>query len=128
MHSAHVNAVTYFLQGFSKEIKIPKTKYVGYIKDYEGATLMGCELNPRIPYTEFSVIIKKQKEVSVRLARVPSAQVHLRWGESCLPGLCVCGLLGVIISVCCDWFATYCFFEGILDSYEGQHVLHGCKK
>lgn len=24
---------------------------------------MGCELNPRIPYTEFSVIIKKQKEV-----------------------------------------------------------------
>lgn len=24
---------------------------------------MGCELNPSIPYTEFSVIIKKQKEV-----------------------------------------------------------------
>lgn len=52
-----------YLQGFSKEIKIPKAKYVGYIKDYEGATLMGCELNPQIPYTEFSVIIKKQKEV-----------------------------------------------------------------
>ncbi|MEQ2159279.1 hypothetical protein GOODEAATRI_021239 [Goodea atripinnis] len=50
-------------QGFSKDIKVPKTKYVGYIKDYEGATLMGCELNPSIPYTEFSVIIKKQKEV-----------------------------------------------------------------
>ncbi|KAG2465175.1 KAT2B acetyltransferase, partial [Polypterus senegalus] len=48
--------------GFSKDIKVPKEKYVGYIKDYEGATLMGCELNPRIPYTEFSVIIKKQKE------------------------------------------------------------------
>lgn len=51
------------LQGFSKDIKVPKAKYVGYIKDYEGATLMGCELNPSIPYTEFSVIIKKQKEV-----------------------------------------------------------------
>lgn len=50
-------------QGFSKDIKVPKSKYVGYIKDYEGATLMGCELNPSIPYTEFSVIIKKQKEV-----------------------------------------------------------------
>lgn len=49
-------------QGFSKDIKVPKAKYVGYIKDYEGATLMGCELNPSIPYTEFSVIIKKQKE------------------------------------------------------------------
>lgn len=53
------------LQGFSKDIKVPKAKYVGYIKDYEGATLMGCELNPSIPYTEFSVIIKKQKEVCV---------------------------------------------------------------
>lgn len=53
------------LQGFSKDIKVPKAKYVGYIKDYEGATLMGCELNPSIPYTEFSVIIKKQKEVWV---------------------------------------------------------------
>lgn len=52
-------------QGFSKDIKVPKAKYVGYIKDYEGATLMGCELNPSIPYTEFSVIIKKQKEVCV---------------------------------------------------------------
>lgn len=36
---------------------------MGYIKDYEGATLMECELNPRIPYTELSHIIKKQKEV-----------------------------------------------------------------
>lgn len=53
-----------FFQGFSKDIKVPKVRYVGYIKDYEGATLMGCELNPRIPYTEFSVIIKKQKEVN----------------------------------------------------------------
>jgi len=28
---------------------------------------MGCELNPRIPYTEFSVIIKKQKEVKAEM-------------------------------------------------------------
>jgi hypothetical protein len=51
-------------QGFSKEIKLPKSVYNGYIKDYEGATLMGCELNPRIIYTEFTAIIRKQKEVS----------------------------------------------------------------
>lgn len=50
-------------QGFSKDIKVPKSRYLGYIKDYEGATLMECELNPRIPYTELSHIIKKQKEV-----------------------------------------------------------------
>lgn len=50
-------------QGFSKDIKLPKSVYNGYIKDYEGATLMGCELNPRIIYTEFTSIIRKQKEV-----------------------------------------------------------------
>lgn len=54
-------------QGFSKEIKLPKSVYNGYIKDYEGATLMGCELNPRIIYTEFTAIIRKQKEVLARL-------------------------------------------------------------
>ncbi|MGH0137833.1 UNVERIFIED_CONTAM: hypothetical protein FKN15_038397 [Acipenser sinensis] len=66
-------------QGFSKDIKVPKAKYVGYIKDYEGATLMGCELNPRIPYTEFSIIIKKQKEgvnnfVQQKFSHLPSKE------------------------------------------------------
>nr|KAG5695104.1 hypothetical protein BaRGS_015080 [Batillaria attramentaria] len=57
-------AIGYFKkQGFSKEIKLPKAAYLGYIKDYEGATLMGCELNPHIKYTEFSHIIRKQKEI-----------------------------------------------------------------
>ncbi|XP_060592593.1 histone acetyltransferase KAT2B-like, partial [Ruditapes philippinarum] len=56
-------AIGYFKkQGFSKDIKLPKSAYLGYIKDYEGATLMGCELNPRICYTEFSKTIRKQKE------------------------------------------------------------------
>lgn len=75
--------LSFALQGFSKEIKIPKTKYVGYIKDYEGATLMGCELNPQIPYTEFSVIIKKQKEVSKGLTHVPLHRSVLV-GMSCI--------------------------------------------
>jgi histone acetyltransferase len=51
-------------QGFSKEIKMPKAQYNGYIKDYEGATLMHCHLNPRIVYTEFTSVIRKQKEVN----------------------------------------------------------------
>lgn len=37
--------------------------YQGYIKDYEGATLMHCELNPRIVYTQFTSVVRKQKEV-----------------------------------------------------------------
>ncbi|XP_076413639.1 histone acetyltransferase KAT2B isoform X5 [Peromyscus maniculatus bairdii] len=78
-------AIGYFKkQGFSKEIKIPKTKYVGYIKDYEGATLMGCELNPQIPYTEFSIIIKKQKEIIKKLIERKQAQIRKVYpGLSC---------------------------------------------
>ena len=39
-------AIGYFKkQGFSKEIKLAKSVYQGYIKDYEGATLMGKHSN-----------------------------------------------------------------------------------
>ncbi|MBZ3879354.1 Histone acetyltransferase KAT2B [Sciurus carolinensis] len=78
-------AIRYFKkQGFSKESKIPKTKYVGYTKDYEGSTLMGCELNPRIPYTEFSAIIKKQKEIIKKLIERKQAQIYKVYpGLSC---------------------------------------------
>ncbi|KAI1902474.1 hypothetical protein AGOR_G00045140 [Albula goreensis] len=78
-------AIGYFKkQGFSKDIKVPKAKYVGYIKDYEGATLMGCELNPSIPYTEFSVIIKKQKEIIKKLIERKQAQIRRVYpGLSC---------------------------------------------
>lgn len=54
-------------QGFSKDIKLARGVYQGYIKDYEGATLMHCELDPRIVYTEFIAVVRKQKEVSIML-------------------------------------------------------------
>ncbi|XP_055113193.1 histone acetyltransferase KAT2A isoform X1 [Symphalangus syndactylus] len=79
-------AIGYFKkQGFSKDIKVPKSRYLGYIKDYEGATLMECELNPRIPYTELSHIIKKQKEVIIKkLIERKQAQIRKVYpGLSC---------------------------------------------
>lgn len=78
-------AIGYFKkQGFSKDIKVPRAKYLGYIKDYEGATLMGCALNPSIPYTEFSVIIKKQKEIIKKLIERKQAQIRKVYpGLSC---------------------------------------------
>lgn len=40
-------AVGYFRkQGFTAHIALPLENYLGYIKDYEGATLMGCQLHP----------------------------------------------------------------------------------
>ncbi|XP_051570612.1 histone acetyltransferase KAT2A-like isoform X2 [Myxocyprinus asiaticus] len=70
-------AIGYFKkQGFSKDIKVPKARYLGYIKDYEGATLMECELNPRIPYTELSHIIKRQKEIIKKLIERKQNQIR----------------------------------------------------
>ncbi|XP_028147187.1 histone acetyltransferase KAT2A isoform X2 [Diabrotica virgifera virgifera] len=60
---ADQNAIGYFeRQGFSKDIKMNRAAYQGYIKDYEGATLMHCELNPKIVYTEFTSMVQKQKK------------------------------------------------------------------
>lgn len=57
-------AIGYFKkQGFSKDIKVARPVYAGYIKEYEGATLMHCELHPSIVYTQFSSVIRKQKEI-----------------------------------------------------------------
>uniref|UniRef100_T1JCV1 histone acetyltransferase n=1 Tax=Strigamia maritima TaxID=126957 RepID=T1JCV1_STRMM len=70
-------AIGYFKkQGFSKEIKLTKSSYIGYIKDYEGATLMGCELNSRIIYTEFSSVIRKQKEIIKKLIEKKQEQLR----------------------------------------------------
>lgn len=57
-------AIGYFKkQGFSKDIKVARPVYAGYIKEYEGATLMHCELHPSIVYTQFSSVLRKQKEI-----------------------------------------------------------------
>ena len=60
-------AVGYFKkQGFSQDIKLPRSSYAGYIKEYEGATLMGCQLNRKITYTNFSTAIRQQIEIVKR--------------------------------------------------------------
>ncbi|KAK4199404.1 putative histone acetyltransferase GCN5 [Triangularia verruculosa] len=49
-------------QGFSKEISLDKNVWMGYIKDYEGGTLMLCSLVPRVRYLEAGRMLLKQKE------------------------------------------------------------------
>ncbi|VDO81539.1 unnamed protein product [Soboliphyme baturini] len=68
-------AVGYFRkQGFSQQIGLPTSVYQSFIKEYEGATLMDCELNPKVIYTQYSVMIRKQKELIQKLSEklVPS--------------------------------------------------------
>lgn len=45
-------------------MKLPRSVHQGFIKDYDGATLMHCQLNPRIVYTEFTSVVRKAKEVN----------------------------------------------------------------
>ncbi|KAK0753543.1 histone acetyltransferase GCN5-like protein [Schizothecium vesticola] len=49
-------------QGFTKEITLEKSAWMGCIKDYEGGTLMQCSMVPRIRYLEIGRMLLKQKE------------------------------------------------------------------
>lgn len=50
-------------QGFHKEIQMPPERWKGYIKDYDGGTLMECKIHPTIDYNSIGSIIKKQRAV-----------------------------------------------------------------
>ncbi|CAG9990624.1 unnamed protein product [Clonostachys byssicola] len=49
-------------QGFTKDVTLDKPIWMGFIKDYEGGTLMQCSLLPRIRYLEVGRMLLKQKE------------------------------------------------------------------
>lgn len=56
-------AIGYFKkQGFTKEITLEKARWMGYIKDYEGGTIMQCSMLPKIRYLESGRMLLKQKE------------------------------------------------------------------
>ncbi|KKA20740.1 Histone acetyltransferase [Rasamsonia emersonii CBS 393.64] len=56
-------AIGYFKkQGFTKEITLDKSIWMGYIKDYEGGTIMQCTMLPKIRYLEAGRMLRKQKE------------------------------------------------------------------
>ncbi|KAJ7977318.1 histone acetyltransferase GCN5 [Quillaja saponaria] len=57
------NAVGYFIkQGFTKEIHLEKDRWQGYIKDYDGGILMEYKINPKLPYTDLSTMIRMQRQ------------------------------------------------------------------
>lgn len=59
-------AIGYFKkQGFTKDITLDKKIWMGYIKDYEGGTLMQCTMLPRIRYLDSGKILLLQ-EAAIR--------------------------------------------------------------
>lgn len=70
-------ALGYFRkQGFSKDCKMSPQRWKGYIKDYEGGTMMECLVHPTIDYSKISEIIKKQKEFVIQKIKELSINNH----------------------------------------------------
>ena len=66
-------AIGYFKkQGFTKEITLEKSIWMGYIKDYEGGTIMQCSMLPKIRYLEVPRMLQKQKEAVMAKIRAVS--------------------------------------------------------
>ncbi|KAM3726004.1 Histone acetyltransferase KAT2B [Dirofilaria immitis] len=100
-------AVGYFKkQGFSEKIALDKKHYHGFIKDYEGATLMGCQLHPWIVYTNFAVCLRRlynlyrnavKESFFEEEKKCPGIENVFQWHEGSLvpyaelPGLEQCG-------------------------------------
>ncbi|KZT72108.1 Bromodomain-domain-containing protein [Daedalea quercina L-15889] len=56
-------AVGYFRkQGFSKDITLDRSIWAGYIKDYEGGTIMQCTMLERVDYLNTREILLQQRE------------------------------------------------------------------
>jgi histone acetyltransferase len=56
-------AIGYFQkQGFSKICSMPKDRWVGYIKDYDGGTLMECYIHPGMDYLRVKQIVARQRQ------------------------------------------------------------------
>lgn len=56
-------AIGYFKkQGFTKNISMPKGRYQGLIKDYDGGTMMECYVHPSIDFTQIPRMIAAQRK------------------------------------------------------------------
>jgi histone acetyltransferase len=56
-------AIGYFKkQGFTKTIAMPKGRYQGLIKDYDGGTMMECYVHPSIDFTRIPQMLSAQRK------------------------------------------------------------------
>ena len=71
------NAVGYFAkQGFTKDVMMDREKWVGYIKEYDGGTIMECHLSAQVSYTDFPVMIRTQRQaVAEKIKQLSSAHL-----------------------------------------------------
>eukprot|EP01096_Ripella_sp_DP13-Kostka_P015606 TRINITY_DN7395_c0_g1_i2.p1 TRINITY_DN7395_c0_g1~~TRINITY_DN7395_c0_g1_i2.p1 ORF type:complete len:636 (+),score=165.78 TRINITY_DN7395_c0_g1_i2:36-1943(+) len=57
-------AIGYFKkQGFTKYVTMPREVWAGFIKDYDGGTLMECKVHPKIDYLKISEMVQRQRAI-----------------------------------------------------------------
>jgi histone acetyltransferase len=70
------HAIGYFAkQGFSKQVTLKRERWQGYIKDYEGATLVECLVDPTINYLTTRQIAKLQLDALLKHIREKNGAV-----------------------------------------------------
>lgn len=72
-------AIGYFKkQGFHEEILMPPELYKGYLKDYDGSTLMEFLLHPKINYMTIAESISSEKKAVVEMVKkwVSNEKIH----------------------------------------------------
>ncbi|KAG8213621.1 hypothetical protein J3R82DRAFT_10306 [Butyriboletus roseoflavus] len=66
-------AVIFFKkQGFSKDITLHRSVWAGYIKDYEGGTIMQCTMLRKVDYLDKANIIARQRDAIIAKIREKS--------------------------------------------------------
>lgn len=70
-------AIGYFKkQGFNKSISMPKGRFHGLIKDYDGATMVECYIHPSIDYTRIPQMLQIQKDFILQRVKSHLAKSH----------------------------------------------------
>ena len=79
-------AIGYFKkQGFSAEITLPGNLWKGYIKDYDGGTMMGCRVYQHVDYTDISQSMRNIIKEACETVENPAVPVQVYPGLSTFP-------------------------------------------
>jgi histone acetyltransferase len=70
-------AVGYFeKQGFSKQITLDRSVWAGYIKDYEGGTIMQCTMVRKMDYLDkVNTFAKQQEAILAKIRKLSKSHV-----------------------------------------------------
>lgn len=70
-------AIGYFKkQGFSRQVTMKKERWAGYIKDYDGGTLMECILNRNVNYLKIpEMIIAQRKCIFEKMKEISNSHI-----------------------------------------------------